>query len=252
MMNYAINPFLPEGMTWRDLFDLVIVSAGKPAFFQYKLPMFEIVDEEGLLKPVVVGLKDGGCYLGGCATMLEDYFGFDGNEFLYVGDHIFADVHVSKSILRWRTGLVVRELDEELDALQKFYNKQNALSALMSEKATIERKLVWGRLQLQRLKAEKNKAGNKKKISQLFKKSEEIRERLEGLDSTISPLAEEFNALMNKKWGLLMRVGNEKSHFARQVEQYSDIYMSKVSNFLYTTPFAYLRAPHSNLPHDLK
>ena len=252
MMNYAVNPFLPDGMTWRELFDLVIVSSGKPAFFQYKLPMFEIVDEPGLLKPVVGGLKDGGCYLGGCATMVEDYYGFDGNEFLYVGAHIFADVHVSKSILRWRTGLIVRELDEELDALQKFYHKQTALTALMSEKATVERRLVWGRLQLQRLKADKKKAGNQKKISSLFKKSEEIRQRLEALDTTISPLAEEFNTLMNKRWGLLMRVGNEKSHFARQVEQYSDIYMSKVSNFLYTTPFAYLRAPHSNLPHDLR
>ncbi|MBT7617532.1 MAG: HAD family hydrolase, partial [Calditrichaeota bacterium] len=143
-------------------------------------------------------------------------------------------------------------LDEELDALQKFYHKQTALTALMSEKATVERRLVWGRLQLQRLKADKKKAGNQKKISSLFKKSEEIRQRLEALDTTISPLAEEFNTLMNKRWGLLMRVGNEKSHFARQVEQYSDIYMSKVSNFLYTTPFAYLRAPHSNLPHDLR
>ena len=184
--------------------------------------------------------------------MVEDFFGFSGNEILYIGDHIFADVHVSKSVLRWRTGLVVRELNAELDALQKFHNKQATLSALMSEKATVERKLVWSRLQRQRLLAENANKEHQEEIDSLGKESDDIRLRLESLDLTISPLAEEFNTLMNKRWGLLMRVGNEKSHFARQVEQYSDIYMSRVSNFLYTTPFAYLRAPHSNLPHDLK
>lgn len=60
-MNYAVNPFLPDGMTWRDLFDLVIVSSGKPAFFESNLPIFEIVSEDGLLRPVVGGLKKGGC-----------------------------------------------------------------------------------------------------------------------------------------------------------------------------------------------
>ena len=47
-----------------------------------------------------------------------------------------------------------------------------------------------------------------------------------------------------------MRAGNDKSHLARQVERYADIYTSRVSNFLYETPFAYLRAPRGTLPHD--
>ena len=34
MMSYAYDTYLPEGMTWRDLFDMVIVSARKPNFFQ--------------------------------------------------------------------------------------------------------------------------------------------------------------------------------------------------------------------------
>jgi hypothetical protein len=37
---------------------------------------------------------------------------------------------------------------------------------------------------------------------------------------------------------------------ARQVERYADIYTSRVSNFLYHTPFLYLRAPRGSLPHD--
>ena len=47
-----------------------------------------------------------------------------------------------------------------------------------------------------------------------------------------------------------MRAGNDKSHLARQVERYADIYMSRVSNFLHQTPFVYFRSPRGSLPHD--
>ena len=45
MMAYAFDPFLPEGTTWRDLFDLVIVGARKPEFFTAHAPFFEVVTE---------------------------------------------------------------------------------------------------------------------------------------------------------------------------------------------------------------
>ena len=47
-----------------------------------------------------------------------------------------------------------------------------------------------------------------------------------------------------------MRAGSDKSLFARQVERYADVYMSRVSNFLYQTPFGFLRANRPSLPHD--
>jgi hypothetical protein len=47
-----------------------------------------------------------------------------------------------------------------------------------------------------------------------------------------------------------MRAGNDKSHMARQVERHADIYMSRVSNLMHATPFAYFRAPRGSLPHD--
>jgi hypothetical protein len=47
-----------------------------------------------------------------------------------------------------------------------------------------------------------------------------------------------------------MLAGNDKSHLARQLERYADVYMSRVSNLLYQTPFGYLRAPRGSLPHD--
>jgi hypothetical protein len=48
----------------------------------------------------------------------------------------------------------------------------------------------------------------------------------------------------------LLRSGNDKSHLARQIERSADVYTSRVSNFLYATPFAYLRSRRGSMPHD--
>lgn len=60
----------------------------------------------------------GGLYSGGSAQMVENSLGIHGDEILYVGDHIYTDVSVSKVHLRWRTALICRELEEEV-----LYNK---------------------------------------------------------------------------------------------------------------------------------
>jgi hypothetical protein len=78
----------------------------------------------------------------------------------------------------------------------------------------------------------------------------ELRARLVALDERIMPLAKRSGEILNPRWGPLMRAGNDKSHLARQVERYADIYTSRVSNLLAETPFAYLRAARGSLPHD--
>jgi HAD superfamily 5'-nucleotidase-like hydrolase len=113
MMSYAFDRFLPRDTTWRELFDVVIVSARKPDFFSGRNPLFEVVDDDGLLRPCIGGLRAGGRFLGGDAGQVETFLGASGEEILYVGDHIWADVHISKSVLRWRTALVLRELEDE-------------------------------------------------------------------------------------------------------------------------------------------
>jgi hypothetical protein len=72
---------------------MVIVSAGKPNFFLQKQPAFEVVNEQGLLKPVVESLKQGGIYVGGHAGMVEEAFGLGGREIMYVGDHRVSNFH---------------------------------------------------------------------------------------------------------------------------------------------------------------
>ena len=248
MMSYAFDRFLPGDTTWRDLFDVVIVSARKPSFFEHRMPWFEVVDEEGKLLPCL-GPKVGGAFLGGNAAGVEEALGLSGDEILYVGDHIFSDVRVSRSMLRWRTALVVRDLEAELTALEGYKQGQAELSLLMDEKERLEHAFSRLRLGLQRVQKGYGPQPEAT-ASELEQRMRALREQLVSLDQRISPLARQAGQLVNERWGLLLRTGNDKSHLARQIERYADVYMSRVSNLLALTPFVYLRSPRGSLPHD--
>jgi HAD superfamily 5'-nucleotidase-like hydrolase len=248
LMAYAFDRYLPAGMTWRDLFEVVIVQARKPEFFGSRSPVFEIVSEEGLLRPAL-GLTAGGAYVGGNAGLVEHHLGIAGDQLLYVGDHLFADVHVSKNVLRWRTALVLRELEADLVAEDAFDAERGRLQQLMAEKEDLEHAVCQVRLELQRTR-ERYGPRSSRSPAELDAELAALRARLQSLDEAISPLAARAAEVSNPKWGPLMRAGNDKSYLARQVERYADVYLSRVSNFLAHTPFAYLRSPRGTLPHD--
>lgn len=248
IMTYAFDRYL-QGMSWRDLFDLVIVGARKPEFFTERNPFFEVVTEDGLLRPAQGTPKPGVPYLGGSAVQVEKALGLSGDEILFVGDHMWGDVHVTKSVLRWRTALVLRELEEEVAALEAFAENDRMLAHRMREKEVLEGRLSRVRLDLQRLKAGYGPA-QRHTPKRLEAKAGELRSRLVTLDLEIAPLAKAAAELSHSRWGLLTRAGNDKSHLARQVERHADIYTSRVANFLHATPFVYLRSPRGSLPHD--
>jgi HAD superfamily 5'-nucleotidase-like hydrolase len=250
IMSFAYDPFLAPDRTWRDLFELVIVGARKPGFFSYNLPLFSIADEEaGLLQPVAGPIPGPGAYLGGDATKVEEYLGLSGAAILYVGDHIFADVKMSKSSLRWRTALILRELEEELAAVEGFLDTEKNLVAMMAEKTELETAHSRARLALQRLHQQYGEQPDAA-ADELEAEIARLRSETTELDERIAPLAREAAELENPSWGALLRAGNDKSHLARQIEGSADIYTSRVSNFLFATPFAYLRSRRGSMPHD--
>ena len=249
MMEYAFDRYLPGDMVWRDLFDLIIVSARKPDFFSSTHPFFEVTNDEGLLRPIVGGPIAGRTYLGGNATAVEKHLGVSGDGILYIGDHLFSDVHVTKNLLRWRTGLIVRELEGEISATEGFYEQQHRLTRLMDEKERLEQEHSEVRLMLQRKRLGYGPQPGEN-VKEMESRLAGLRSGLRALDQEISPLADASGKVSNDRWGLLMRAGNDKSHMARQVERHADIYMSRVSNMMSSTPFAYFRSPKGSLPHD--
>jgi hypothetical protein len=248
-MSHVCDRYLPRGQGWRELFELVLVGARKPSFFEGRSPAFEVVSDDGLLRPHVGKLRSGGCYFGGNAADVEAHLGLRGEEILYVGDHVFSDVEISKNVLRWRTALVLRELEEEIAALEQVKQPDVELSQLMRDKETAEQEHCRLRLELQRRRQGygPRREGPEAPIHERLRV---LREAMTELDTRIGPLAERTSRALNDRWGPLLRAGNDKSMLAQLVERYADVYTSRVSNLLYTTPFAYLRSPRSSLPHD--
>jgi 5'-nucleotidase len=248
VMRFAFDPYLPDGMSWRDLFELVILQARKPGFFSQSLPLFTVEDEdEGLLKPCPGAIPGPGVYVGGDAFRVEEYLGLSGSRILYVGDHVFADVRVSKAELRWRTALILRELEDDLREIVRFADTEGRLKAMMEEKIRFEHALSTARLDLLRSHHGESSTAGRRELEQRITS---LRDHLVALDETIAPLARQASTLVNRRWGPLLRAGNATTHLAQQLEKSADVYTSRVSNFLVATPFAYLRSQRSSMPHD--
>ena len=249
MMAWAFQPFL-DGGDWRDLFDLVIVQAKKPSFFETDRPFTE-VRPDGTEVPLTAALRPGAIYRGGNAQLVQEHFGVDGGDILYVGDHVYADVHVSSQIRRWRTALVLRELEQEVVAERSFAEDQRELEARMREKTVLEHEQATLRLALQRLDhGAAPPAGAPTTVPEIQERLRVLRTATEALDQLVAPLARRSAHLGHEHWGLLLRAGNDKSRLARQIERHADVYTSRVSNLQFLTPFGYLRAARGSLPHD--
>jgi 5'-nucleotidase len=243
MMSWCFDRDVPTGQ-WRDLFDLVVVSAAKPRFFAEEQPAFRVVDHDrGLLAPHRGRFDLGEVYHGGSARTVETSLGVNGADILYVGDHLFGDVHMSKATLRWRTALILREIESELQAAADFASDEHRLQTLMADKIAVEDRLAVLRMERTRSRPQRTTAAVQRAI-------EHEADALRRLDEHIAPLAQSAARLGNAQWGPLMRAGNDKSLFARQVERYADLYTSRVSNLGRRTPYAYVRAERTSLPHD--
>ena len=252
MLTYTVDPYLEEGETWRDLFDVAVVAARKPEFFSGTSPIFEVVSEEGLLQPWIGTLEEGRIYHGGDAIALEHCLEMSGDEILYVGDHLFADVNITKSVLRWRTALVLREMEHELRAIEASRASQAEIKSMMYEKVKLEDEFSQCRLAIQRAEnGEPSLEGySDQTIEELEDQILRCRSKLRELDTALAPLVKVDGADFNPVWGYLMRTGNDKSHLTRQVERYADIYTSRVSNLGPYSPFMFYRAPRGSVPHD--
>lgn len=249
MLDHAFGPYLPNGTTWRDLFDLTVVAARKPLFFTEKGPLLRVVDEQGRLEPLA-GPAGRGVYFGGHAALVEEILGVGGESILYVGDHVYTDVNVSKKVQRWRTALVVRELERELRAIEAEADDHRFVADKMAEKMALEHELNAARLALQR-RRDGYGPPQVDPDDALAARIEHHAAAIAAIDALLAPRLADDGCEFSKVWGLLTRAGNDKSHLTRQIERHADVYTSRVSNFLGYTPYAVFRSARGPMPHDV-
>ncbi|MCM2282667.1 MAG: HAD-IG family 5'-nucleotidase [Bdellovibrionaceae bacterium] len=239
LLDYAINPFLKDGRTWQDLFEVVVTFSQKPRFFYDNLRFLKVDPTTGAMTNFDEKLKKG-IYQGGCADKFTKDLGVEGDDILYIGDHIYGDILRLKKDCNWRTALVLEELDEEIERHKEAQPHHNEIADLMEKKQPLENKLV----DVISEKVETGKEADEKVIS-------DIQSQITDIDKRISALIKKQQASFNPHWGEVMRAGNEESYFAHQVDRFACVYMAKLSDLFEYSPRTYFRASRRPLAHEI-
>jgi HAD superfamily 5'-nucleotidase-like hydrolase len=237
---------------WTELFNLVIVEAGKPQFFTSTETPDPVRELKGRKLPATIGRGGGSAYL-------ERSLGASGDRILYFGDHTYGDILQSKRVASWRTAMIVPELDREITVTSDFAKEFERLARLSSERHQLEiEKAALGR-ELRRLTFVLSEDDPDPALRA------EIAARIEGipirigemdrrgveLEGEIESLRVKIDRAYNVHWGSLFREGNESSRFGHQLKDFADVYTSRVSNFLHYPWDYYFQSPVGYMPHDI-
>jgi HAD superfamily 5'-nucleotidase-like hydrolase len=238
LLDYAVNAFLPEGKTWRDLFEYVITFSNKPRFFYDNLRFMKIETDNGMMLNQT-GKISPGVYQGGNATTFTHDLALNGDEILYVGDHIYGDIVRLKKHCNWRTALVVEELGKEIEAQKKAHPIEKKIVESMSIKKELEQKHI--ELFTKRLNDKSHQYDDQIHL---------IQDEIAQIDVDVTKLIHEQETFYNPTWGRVFRSGAEESYFAYQVDRYACIYMEKLIDLFDCSPLTYFRAHRRTLAHD--
>lgn len=241
--------YVDAGMThvigddWRSLFDVVVVSAGKPDFYTGSRPFREVSTRTGRVKfKPVTSLEPDEVYCHGSLVELmrltqwchspEDGC-IDGSKVIYLGDSLFADLVEARRLYGWTTGAVIREISDEMEVQRSegwrqtshvlqvlFHCKQLCQEAMGLESPADE------------LSTDPDGVGIDRQ--QPYSEADiEVLDRLEGISSE---WRKRQNAQMNPNFGSIFRASKDDgktavpSLFARCLQRHVDFYTSRVEN----------------------
>jgi len=227
-MNYMLGDFCDsKHLTWRHFFDIIMVGARKPEWFQDGTTLREVNLDTGLLlmSKEQTQYIYGKVYNGGSLEKFEKMTGAKGHDVLYTGDHIFGDIIKSKKHKSsWNCLLVIPELAHESAIWSKSQNKYRELLRLQA----IESEIYHG---LEATATEKPDTSE--------------------LDSKIIEASRELDKAYNQFFGSLFRSGSKQSFFSYQTQRYADLYSSTHLNLLNYPMFYRFSSIETHLPHEM-
>jgi HAD superfamily 5'-nucleotidase-like hydrolase len=259
MMTYLLGDAMSEYPAWRNYFDIVIVAATKPAFFQERRPLLE--RDGDVVRPAVFPLERGKVYEGGNLLDLERALAVTGDQVLYVGDHIYGDILRSKKESAWRTGMIIQELESEVQAYESCKADFVRAEELEDAHEHSEDDLRYYQSRFKELSRQIDHAEAKPngisipaleaERARVKRAVERVRGRLRQINAELHEIEDRSDALFHPYWGSLLKEGNEQSSFGAQVEEYACVYTSRVSNFLSYSPQQYFRSPRDVMAHEI-
>lgn len=250
VMDHLIGTAMPEYPSWRHYFDVVVVSAQKPLWFNEGRPLMERDGE--VLRNVRGPLERGRVYEGGNLLDFERLLDITGSSVLYVGDHIYGDMLRSKKESSWRTAMIIQELDAEVAAHEACARDLLRQRELEEERDRIEDELRFYQARFKALARQEGGGVEAQAEATRTKRAvDRVRAALRQNEREYSTLAEHVDQRFHPYWGSLLKEDAEMSMFGLQVETYSDIYTRRVSCLEGYSPQQFFRSPHDLMPHEL-
>jgi 5'-nucleotidase len=258
VMSYLLDGERKAYPSWRNYFDAIIVGASKPAFFTEKRPFVQIDPQSGQVCDTKVRtLVRDRVYQGGNIFDFENMTNVRGDRVLYVGDHIYGDMIRLKKVHTWRTAMVVQELDMENRVSDRLHEQINDLELLDRRQRNLESEIDYQVTMLKQLQRiiEDSDAALRPELEDVKRQAKQtldsLRARARMIEDEVDALETTIDRAYNSHWGPIFREGHETSRFGSQVNEYADLYTSRVSNFLSYSPLRYFRAPRHQMPHEL-
>jgi hypothetical protein len=256
MMTYLLGGAMPEYPSFRHYFDVIVVAAQKPAFFQDTRPLFERKGDE--LKPAVLPLDRGAIYEGGNLGDLERALGTTGDRILYVGDHIFGDILRSRRESAWRTAMIIQEMEGEVVATESCRADMDLVGELQARREELEDQLRFYQQRFKDLSRRLDEVATEPgqlaiveaERIRVKRTVERIRGQMRTVDREVIDLEERIDACFHPFWGSLLKETNDRSSFGDQVEEYACLYTSRVSNFAAYSPLQHFRSARDRMPHE--
>lgn len=272
-MNYLYHEALVDGELqkkneWLELFDLVVVGSCKPAYLTDPyLNLFRVVPEDGSLRNTdglfeieALGpngsqkfLEMGKTFQGGNWNHLQAMLDIEaGEEILYVGDHLYADVLRSKRALGWRSCFIMPELPEEMRIFQGQLELRNSIMELRK----LRDELGSYADALQREIVDASPSGLEEdglsfsERRQLERKLEQIEEDDQKVKEKLTEAHRQYHSAFHPVWGQMFVAGYQDSRFGYFVKNYACLYTSKATNLGLASPSRAFRTSGELLPHD--
>jgi hypothetical protein len=278
MMTYLLGGAMAEYPSWKNYFDVVVVAATKPAFFQERRPLLERDGDKvgpanfsdrnknrkaGTSRTVPI-------YEGGNLVDFERVLGVSGDQVLYVGDHIYGDILRSRKDSAWSTAMIIQELETEVLAYEACQPDFEQAQSLGDMREHLENDLRFYQARYKDLsraldhhdgkhhETKTNGNGLNQGVPELEAERGRVKralERIRGLlkqvEAELDVLSRRIDARFHPYWGSLLKEANEESLFGAQVEEYASVYTSRVSNFVAYSPQQFFRSPRDVMPHEV-
>lgn len=267
VMSYLLDGERKAYPSWRNYFDIVMVGAGKPAFFNELRPFVQIDAATGapIAAPSngtsgeIKHLARDKVYQAGNVVAFEQITGIKGEQVLYIGDHIYGDILRLRKQHMWRTAMVLQELEREIAVSDRLEAQIKDLELLDRRHRNLESEIDYQSLRLKKLQRLLDDASTPAALRMRLEDArkltrqavDSLRDRAGLMDAEVDSLEARIDHAYNSHWGSCLREGNENSRFGEQVNDYADLYTSRVSNFGPYSPLRYFRAPRRPMPHEI-